>query len=467
MRNNKILTIIFSIVLVLSLTSCSKTGDFSIFVFSSLFLNFDRPVSFNSSKLEEGDVIKLGYYNSKPLEWIVLQIDDKKMLVLSKYGLFGDDNDHRVFGDTLEKEYTWEDSSIREYLNSEDLLWKLFTENEQALILDTKIETDDNPFYGVDGGKNTTDKLFLLSVFDIVENFKSIKDTKCTQPNGERCAWWLRTPGDAEWKTTYIDSEGHLDTKGIGVSSYTTPGTMDTYSVMTVRPAMWIALDNKSIRVNNDYEDYEEEYFDDSIGFASGAGSGNSSAIIPPKTISVGSTVSIGAIDNHALEWMVLEISGDKALVLCNCGIAYTYLNATDRVYSWETCDVRKNMNSDDFLNMLFSPSEQELILQTTISNKDNPDYGTSGGNSTKDKLFLLSADEVLTFFKSPSQTRCQAGLFIQQDQYFDWYWWLRTPGMNDNMASIVTPDGIVNTGGAYANDPNALIRPAMWIKIK
>ena len=97
------INVFYSLILVLLLTSCSKTGDFSIFVFSSLFLNFDRHVSFNSSRLEEGDIIKLGYYNSKPLEWIVLQIDDKKMLVLSKYGLFGDDNDHRVFGDTLEK----------------------------------------------------------------------------------------------------------------------------------------------------------------------------------------------------------------------------------------------------------------------------------------------------------------------------------------------------------------------------
>lgn len=462
MFKKKIISVLLSVIFALSLTGCSKGSSASVAFFSYALLNIDREVKFNSSKLDEGDTIRLGYYDSKPLEWIVLRIEDDKMLVLSKYGLFGEDNEHRGFGNTLDREYTWKDSSIREYLNSDDLLWSLFTENEQAVILDTELETDDSPFYGVDGGKSTTDKLFLLSAFDVIENFDSAKDTKCTQPNGKKCAWWLRTPGNYEGAMTYIGSDGQLDPEGIGVSRLTTPGTMDTYAVLTVRPAMWVALDNNKSHVNDDYEDYEEKYFSE----GNSSLNGNSSSFLPYNNITVGSSITIGSIDNQALEWTVLDIKGDKALVLCNYGIAYTYLNASDRVYTWATCDVRQNMNKQAFLDQIFTAQEQELIVQTTITNSNNPDYGTSGGNSTSDKLFLLSADEVLTYFSSPSQTRCQAGRFIQQDQYFDWYWWLRTPGMNDNMASVVTPDGIVNTGGAYANDPNALIRPAMWIKI-
>ena len=462
MFKNKLYSVFLSVLLVLALTGCSKGSSTSFFFFSYALLNFDRDVSFNSSKLDEGDTIRLGYYDSKPLEWIVLKIEDDKMLVLSKYGLFGEDNEHRCFGNTLELEYTWKDSSIREYLNSDDLLWSLFTENEQAVILDTELETDDSPFYGIDGGKSTTDKLFLLSIFDIVECFDSDVETKCSQPNGEKCAWWLRTPGNYDGAMTYIGSDGRLDPEGIGVSRLTTPGTMDTYAVLTVRPAMWVALDNNKSHVYDDYEDYEEKYFNN----GNSSLYGNSSAFLPYNNITVGSTVTIGSIDNQALEWTVLDIKEDRALVLCNYGIAYSYLNASDRDYTWAICDVRNNMNTQAFLDQIFSAQEQELIVLATITNSNNPDYGTFGGNSTNDKLFLLSADEVLTYFSSPGQTRCQAGRFIQQDQYFDWYWWLRTPGMNVNMACIVTPDGIVSTGGAYANDPNALIRPAMWIKI-
>ena len=453
MFEKKIIAALLSVIIAISFTGCSKGSSASVAFFSYALLNFDREVKFNSSKLDEGDTIRLGYYDSKPLEWIVLKIEDDKMLVLSKYGLFSEDFEHRPFG-----ENTWKDSNIRDYLNSEDLIWSLFTENEQAIILETELETDDNLFYGVDGGKSTSDKLFLLSIYDILENFDSVSDTKCTQPNGKKCAWWLRTPGDRDGKIAFIDSDGTLNAEGVRRYEYTTPGTMQTYSVLTIRPAMWVALDNNKNHVNDDYEDYEEKYFNN----GNSSLTGNSSALLPYNNL----TVTIGSIDNQALEWTVLDIKGDKALVLCNYGIAYTYLNASDRVYTWATCDVRQNMNTQAFLDQIFTAQEQELIVQTTITNSNNPDYGTSGGNSTSDKLFLLSADEVLTYFSSPSQTRCQAGRFIQQDQYFDWYWWLRTPGMNDNMASVVTPDGIVSTGGAYANDPNALIRPAMWIKL-
>ena len=107
MFKKKIISVLLSVILALSLTGCSKGSSASVAFFSYALLNIDREVKFNSSKLDEGDTIRLGYYDSKPLEWIVLRIEDDKMLVLSKYGLFGEDNEHRGFGNTLDREYTW------------------------------------------------------------------------------------------------------------------------------------------------------------------------------------------------------------------------------------------------------------------------------------------------------------------------------------------------------------------------
>ncbi len=473
-KRHRIICLLLVISLLISVTGCNKDISSSIALFSHLLFISESEVSFQSSKVGEGDIIEFGYYNSEPLEWIVLKINDGKMLVLSKYGLFGDDIDHRSFSDIIDGGYSWNTSVAREFLNSDDLIWSLFTENEQALILETAIETDANPFYESSGGKTSKDRLFLLSLFDVVESFETTEDAKCTQPDGDECSWWLRTPGSYERSMIYVDVNGLPNVEGISCLSDKTQDVFDGFnlvqrsSVLTLRPAMWVALDDYDPKNDTEYEDYEEEFFDKNYSHesttASTTGTDNVSSHF--NNVTVGSTIQIGAIDGQRLEWTVLDISGDKALVLCNYGIAYTYLNRDNRTFTWETCDVRENMNKDAFLNQIFSPYEQKLIVPTELKNYNNPDYKTNGGNDTTDKLFLLSVDEVFKYFNSSTYTRCQAGRFIQQDEYVDWYWWLRTPGYTSNMACFVGPDGIVNTGGAYANDPDALIRPAMWVKI-
>lgn len=466
----KFVSIILSIAMILISTGCNNTVE--ITTFSFLLLNFDNNICFDSAQLDEGDIIELGYYDHKPLEWIVLRIEDGKMLVLSKYGLFGEDNEHREFGSILAGEYTWEESSVREFLNSDYLLWTLFTENEQAVILDTEIETDDNPQSGVNGGRSTTDKLFLLSIFDVLENFEDASEAECELPNGDDCAWWLRTPGDREGYMSFIDRNGNPDLDGVGVSTLTTPGTMSTYSILTLRPAMWVALDDNDDRVYDDYEDNDgREYTffcnDATFNKPNGIDFDSLSEVSNTSNITVGSTVEMGSLEGQQLSWTVLDIVDDKALVLCDYGIAYIYLNSTERVYTWETCEIRAMLNSAGFLNAVFTSSEQSIIVRSSVVNDDNPDYGTSGGNDTSDLLFILSVNEALNYLSYSNQSRCQAAPFLTQADGGYWYWWLRTPGYINTTASIVQPDGVVNTGGTYANvDASVLLRPAMWIRI-
>ena len=65
------------------------------------------------------------------------------------------------------------------------------------------------------------------------------------------------------------------------------------------------------------------------------------------------------------------------------------YLDVT-----WETCSLRNWLNTD-FYESAFNEEEKRLIEETRILNADNPVHRTPGGNSTPDKVFLLSLDEI------------------------------------------------------------------------
>ena len=47
------------------------------------------------------------------------------------------------------------------------------------------------------------------------------------------------------------------------------------------------------------------------------------------------------------------------------------------------------------------------------MTNDDNPWYGTRGGNTTTDKIFLLSLEEVVKFFGDSGDLKNRKG----------WYW--------------------------------------------
>src|SRR5574344_1982782 len=90
----------------------------------------------NSTKIEIGKYVSFGNYyqeneNSKdPIEWLVLDVDteNKKALLISRYAL-----DSKPYHETLTS-ITWEECSLRKWLNSE-FLKQAFSEVEQKYII--------------------------------------------------------------------------------------------------------------------------------------------------------------------------------------------------------------------------------------------------------------------------------------------------------------------------------------------
>ena len=217
-----------------------------------------------------GNIITLGHYEQdnnldngpEAIEWMVLDVQDGKALLLSKYGL-----EARPYN-TEDTDITWETCTVRAWLNNE-FLNEAFSAEEQSAILLT--EVDNSEAQGFDwttvgkdrttGGNNTQDKVFLLSYaeankyLDVQhgsiegadQNLKSraaptayaIKTGAYTNNGEEKTAdgepagwWWLRSPGYHTYSVAYVRDCGCLSSVPVH------------YGYGVVRPAFWLDLES-------------------------------------------------------------------------------------------------------------------------------------------------------------------------------------------------------------------------------
>ena len=204
-----------------------------------------------------------------------------------------------------------------------------------------------------------------------------------------------------------------------------------------------------------------------------------------------------GGFDNEPIKWRVLSINGDDAFLLSDKNLDVKAYNEEDDYVSditWETCTLRSWLNgysstenengldysSDNFKDTAFNQTEQNAILEKTIKNEDNPVYETDGGNDTKDKVFLLSIDEIrdeqLGFPEDPDFDIVRGTINTEYasskeeelgEETFNW-WWLRSPGQAQDVASCVRDDGyLVYWYGLYNSDYGTYsVRPAIYLDL-
>ena len=224
-----------------------------------------------------GDTVLFGHYeqdndssNGKEIiEWIVLDVQDNKALLLAKYGL-----DKMDYG-KRNANITWEKSVIRTWLNK-TFLKKAFSAEEQKAILTTNVDNSKkqcNSEWNTKGGRNTKDKLFLLSYHEAFEKYFTSKAARLCAPtdyvdpyNHNRSRhfdavlvdgratyiWWLRSPGMRQNRVVNVSKEGGwLD------SSSTPKGT--NYLPHMIRPAMWVDLTSEAFGAYNTASQGEDD----------------------------------------------------------------------------------------------------------------------------------------------------------------------------------------------------------------
>jgi hypothetical protein len=197
-----------------------------------------------ASPPQVGDKIKFGRYH-----WRVLDVQNSRVLVIS------DEILEKKTYNAQREDTTWEQCSLRAYLNDE--FYHGFSSSDQAQIAETTLANHDNPWYGTPGGQDTNDKIFLLSLEEIVQYFgdsgqlsdrprrneqrlidayyiddqyNAVRIARGADGSGE--FWWLRSPGDSRRESSCILGDGKIFTGGYGIGN----------GSGGVRPALWLNL---------------------------------------------------------------------------------------------------------------------------------------------------------------------------------------------------------------------------------
>lgn len=161
--------------------------------------------------------------------------------------------------------------------------------------------------------------------------------------------------------------------------------------------------------IKDKIDDTREEMDDDSeIGSVTNIPSFESEILTAP----VGSIVLFGSYeqDNNTangaepIEWYVLENNGKEVTLLSVYIIDAKEYNINnsgelDPEIPWEISSLRSWLNSD-FYDIAFNSEQQSIIKTSVVVNSNHPFWGTSGGNNTNDKVYLLSYNEIEKYFR-------------------------------------------------------------------
>lgn len=187
------------------------------------------------------------------------------------------------------------------------------------------------------------------------------------------------------------------------------------------------------------------------------------------------------------IEWDILDESDGKALIIANLILdtrefyisesteEFEHNGGVGYANNYELSYIRKFLN-EDFYNNVFDDLQKELIEKTIV---DNNAYTTASDtnpyacNNTEDKLFLLSFEEVKTYYsdktarqaKGTDYANCQ-GLWVLNGTDKNGCWLLRSPDIDISGHAY-----IINYSGYYTSEfvyhTNFGIRPACWINLK
>lgn len=176
-----------------------------------------------------GDTIAFGKYDQngseadgpEPIEWIVLDKQDGKLLLLSRYILFNEDS----------KGKPWAGSKPRDTLNN-IFLSKAYTSDEQNRICKTQT--------GI--SSSAIDAVFLLSLEEVERYLPDESSRICFLANSEvPKEWWLRTTETSNGIGSLLYRQYKVRTDGI--IDYVSFNSKSSEVSFGIRPAMWVEID--------------------------------------------------------------------------------------------------------------------------------------------------------------------------------------------------------------------------------
>ena len=171
-----------------------------------------------------GDIVTFGRFPNElfqmdSITWKVLSVENGRALLITVNCLIniGDCNS----GEPLNQNGFWENSDIRNFLNN-GFYDVCFSKIEKEQIILAHLNNPKNPTYRTDGGPDTDDRVFLLSIDELEQYLSSPEDRSS---NGY---WNLRTPGNGKgWGPMTVTSTEIAKSGNVVGDRY-------------IRPAIWI-----------------------------------------------------------------------------------------------------------------------------------------------------------------------------------------------------------------------------------
>lgn len=175
-----------------------------------------------------GSTVTFGNYEQAPIEWIVLDRQEDRALLLSKYAL-----DAKPFHEVEDRNVTWAECTLRAWLNG-DFYNSAFSDEERARIVQVTNATANAP--------DTQDCVFLLSLDELNAYFpdeasRTADATEYAVAQGGRVSretgktyWWLRTKATPEDAALMVRYDGVVNEFGDSMEA----------DIYTVRPAVWV-----------------------------------------------------------------------------------------------------------------------------------------------------------------------------------------------------------------------------------
>ncbi|MGN1205721.1 MAG: leucine-rich repeat protein, partial [Eubacterium sp.] len=180
-----------------------------------------------------------------PIKWRVLSVNGDDAFLLADKSL-----DCQKYNDTW-TDVTWETCTMRSWLNgygasgnvcgtdytSGNFLDYAFTAGEQSAIKTTNVVNEDNPDDDTEGGNNTSDQVYLLSIGEVTNpDYGFTASTTSTETRtavntayvaaggeikspykgeaGDTANWWLRSPGHRRYDASYVYDTGYVYADG-------------------------------------------------------------------------------------------------------------------------------------------------------------------------------------------------------------------------------------------------------------
>ena len=204
------------------------------------------------------------------------------------------------------------------------------------------------------------------------------------------------------------------------------------------------------------------------------------------------------------IKWRIIEVNDKAVTLLSDREMDCAPYNTVDTEVNWESCTLRSFLNgydascnsagidysnspSDSFFGTAFLPEEQQGIIPDAVENPKNSYYGTDCGNTTLDRVFILSSADVFSseaagrhgFYMGngvddparrfrPTMYAMARGTWYSPVEAYrgNGFWFMRTNGYTGATATYICDFGyIYNRGtGVICNDSGIL--PAIRVDL-